>query len=97
MVTGLILSRPLPRVVAPSRTCQFQLDEDKGSRRDFALAAATACRVLPDRWFIPHFAVYAEFALSAWDATVDGARVFHRFGQLVGLLALTAPDVLRHM
>ena len=39
------------RGVAPSRTCQFQLDEDKGSRRDFVLACpiAAACRVLPDR------------------------------------------------
>ena len=70
------------RGVAPSRTCHFQLDEDKDSRRDFllacpiALAAATACSVLPDRWFTPHFAVYAEFALSAWDATVDRARVY---------------------
>ena len=66
----------------PSRTCQFQLDEDKGSRGDFvlacpiAMAAAAACRVLPDRWFIPHFAVYAEFALSAWDATVERTRVY---------------------
>ena len=70
------------RRVAPSCTCQFQLDEDKGSRRDFvlacpiAMAAATACCVLPDRWFIPHFAVYAEFSLSAWDATVERARVY---------------------
>ena len=68
------------RGVPPSSTCQFQLDEDKGSRRDFllacpiALAAATASYVLPDRWFTPHFAVYAEFSLSAWDATVDRAR-----------------------
>ena len=68
------------RGVPPSSTCQFQLDEDKGSRRDFllacpiALAAATACSILPDRWLTPHFAVYAEFALSGWDATVDGAR-----------------------
>ena len=43
------------RGVPPSSTCEFQLDEDKGSRRDFllacpiALAAATACSVLPDR------------------------------------------------
>ena len=57
------------RGVASSRTCQFQLDEDKGSRRDFvlscpiAMAATAACRVLLDRWFIPHFAVYAEFSL----------------------------------
>ena len=40
-----------------------------------ALAAATACSVLPDRWFTPHFAVYAEFALSSWDATVERARI----------------------
>ena len=69
------------RRVLPSYTCQFQLDEDKGSRRNFvlacpiALAAATACSVLPDRWFTPHFAAYAEFALSAWDATVERARI----------------------
>ena len=68
------------RGVLPSSTCQFQLDEDKGSRRDFllacpiALAAASACYVSPDRWFTPHFAVCAEFSLSAWDATVDRAR-----------------------
>ena len=54
----------------------------RGSRRDFllacpiALAAASACYVLPDRWFTPHFAVYAEFSLSAWDATVDRASAF---------------------
>ena len=64
------------RGVAPARTCQFQLDEDKGSRRDFtlacpiAMAATTACCVLPDRWFTPQFAVLTEFSLSAWDATV---------------------------
>ena len=68
------------RGVPPSSTCQFQLDEDKGSRRDFllacpiALAAATACYVSPDRWFTPHFSVSAEFSLSAWDATVERAR-----------------------
>ena len=70
------------RGVPPSSTCQVQRDEDKGSRRDFllacpiALAAASACYVLPDRWFTPHFAVYAEFSLSAWDATVDRARTY---------------------
>ena len=69
------------RGVLPSSTCQFQLDEDKGSRRDFilacpiALAAASMCSVLPDRWFTPHFAVCAEFALSSWDATVERARI----------------------
>ena len=40
--------------VAPALACQFQLCEDKGSRRDFtlacptAVAATTACCVLPD-------------------------------------------------
>ena len=57
------------------------LTKIKGSRRDFllacpiALAAATACSVLPNRWFAPHFAVYAEFALSSWDAIVERARI----------------------
>ena len=58
---------PFGRGVHPSSTCQFHLDEDKGSRRDFllacpvALAAASACYVSPDRWFTPHFSVCAEF------------------------------------
>ena len=49
------------RGVPSSSTCQFQLDEDKGSRRDFllactiALAAASMCSVLPDRWFYSSF------------------------------------------
>ena len=69
------------RGVPPSSTCQFQLDEDKGSRRDFilacpiALAAASMCSVLSDRWFTPHFAVCAEFTLSSWDAIVERARI----------------------
>ena len=73
------------RGVPPSSTCQFQLDEDKGSRRDFlmvcpvALAAASACYVSPDRWFTPHFSVCAEFSLSSWDAVVERARVGFRF------------------
>ena len=72
----------LGRGVPPSSTCQFQLDEDKGSRRDFllacpiALAAATAFSVLPDSWFAPHFAVSAEFAPSVWDAIVERARTY---------------------
>ena len=30
---------------------------------------------MPDRWFTPHFAVCAEFALSSWDATVERDRI----------------------
>ena len=92
------------RGVAPSRTCQFQLDEDKGSRRDFvlacpiAMAATTPCRVLPDRWFIPHFAVYAEFSLSLHGMPLSiGLGFIHPCGQLVGLIVQIAPNVLRHM
>ena len=82
------------RGVLPSSTCQFQLDEDKGSRRDFllacpiALAAATACSVLPDRWFTLHFAVYAEFALSAWVLLSKGLGLILTFGLLVGFNVL---------
>ena len=36
------------------------------------------------------FAVYAEFSLSAWDATVERARIHSPFGLLVGLIALIA-------
>ena len=83
------------RGVPPSSTCQFHLDEDKGSRRDFllacpvALAAASACYVSPDRWFTPHFSVSAEFSLSSWEATVDSGLVrILRFGLLVGFRLL---------
>ena len=68
--------------VAPARTCQFHLDEDKGSRREFtlacpiAMAATTACCVLPDRWFTPHDAILTGFSLSAWDAAVHMDRVY---------------------
>ena len=68
--------------VPPSSTCQFQLDEDKGSRRDFsslaclvALAAASMhvmCHLIAGSFLT--FLSRAEFSLSAWDATVDRAR-----------------------
>ena len=60
----------------------FQLDEDKGSRKNLtlacpiAMAATTACCVLPDRLFTPHFAILTEFSLSAWDATVHMAKIY---------------------
>ena len=94
----------MPSVVEypPSSTCQFQLDEDKGSRRDFllacpiALAAATASYVLPDRWFTPHFAVYAEFSLSLLGMPpLIGLGLTLPFGLLVGFNALIALGPLR--
>ena len=56
-------------------TCRFRGDEGTGSRRDFfvgcpdALAAADACFVT-DRWFTPHFSVFARFCIDAWMADV---------------------------
>ena len=82
MVAELTLSRPLPPVEGlpfpvPASSNWMKIRAHEGIlfwRVKVAVAATTACRVLPDRWFIPHFAVYAEF--SAWDATVDRARVY---------------------
>ena len=89
MANGLILSSLLPLVV------EYSLPLLVSSS---SLAAVTACSVLPDRWFTPHFAVYAEFALSAWDATVDRARTHSPFGLLVSfnvLIALGRLSLLR--
>ena len=69
------------KAVTPSLTCRFQLDEGKGTRRDFALAcptvlaATTACSVLPALWFPPRFTVCTDLSLTAWDATVEVAGV----------------------
>ena len=50
-------------------TCQFRLDEGKGAVAcPIALAAATVCQVLPDRWFSPHFAVCTDFSSPLWPA-----------------------------
>ena len=60
----------------------FRLVEGKGTRRDFALAcpialaAATACQVLLNRWFSSHFAVRPDFSNAAWDATIEKAKVY---------------------
>ena len=70
------------RRVSPSYTCQFQLDEDKGSRRDFvlacpiAMAAATACSVFTRSLVHSSFCCSCGvYSLSAWDATVERAKV----------------------
>ena len=60
----------------PDATCKFRFDECAGSGRDFivgcsdALAASTACRVT-DRWFTPHFSVFASFCIDNWTAEVS--------------------------
>ena len=74
-----LLPPSLPPAPLPS---QFQLDEGTGTRRDFQLACPTAmlatvaCGVLPERWFPPHFGVRTDFPVTAWDVTVEMARVY---------------------
>ena len=56
--------------------CKFRLEDCAGSRRDFilgcshALAASTVCRVT-DRWFPPHFSVFACFGVDGWSVEVS--------------------------
>ena len=89
------------RGVPPSSTCQFQLDEDKGSRRDFllacpiALAAASACYVSPDRWFTPYFlSVLSSPSLLGMLLLIGLERILH-FGLLVGFNVLIDLGLLR--
>ena len=89
------------RGVPPSSTCQFHLDEDKGSRRDFllacpiALAAASACYVSPDRWFTPHFlSVQSSLSLLGMLLLI-GLRFILPFGLLVGFNFLIVLGLLR--
>ena len=71
----------LGRGVTPPPTCKFQLDEGKGTRRDFALAcpialaAITSCSVRPGRWFPLHFGILTEVPISACGASVTLAKV----------------------
>ena len=61
--------------LVPDATCRFSRESGTGSRRDFfvacpgALAASQACYVT-DRWFTPHFSVFARFRIGAWMADV---------------------------
>ena len=60
---------------APVPTCRFSLEGGAGTRRDFlvgcpnAMAASDACFVT-DRWFTPHFSVFARVRINAWLADV---------------------------
>ena len=105
MVSESMWKKPLPSAegVAPALTCQFQLDEDKGSRRDFTLAcpiamvATPAWCVLPDRWFPPHFAIRMESLSLSPHATplLTWPESSRPSGQPVGLNVQIAPDVPR--
>ena len=71
----LALAYSLGAGLTPDITCTFTRDDGTGSRRDFfvgcpgALAASQACDVT-DRWFTPHFSVFARFRIGAWMADV---------------------------
>ena len=71
----LALAYSLGAGLTPDATCRFSREDDTGSRRDFfvgcpgALAASEACYVT-DRWFTPHFSVFARFRIGAWMADV---------------------------
>ena len=71
--------------VAPLPTCCRSFGSCGGSRRDFVLGcplAASAfewCKVLRDRWVLPHYAVRASFSMGRWSAR---ARLPVRFSVL---------------
>ena len=55
-----------------------------------ALAFTTACQVT-ERWFSPHFSVFAEFGIRQWTAEVSSLSLFGRLAGsmlLIGLLPL---------
>ena len=68
------------RGVPPSSTCQFQLDEDKGSRRDFILLVpllwqlllcVLSCRTAGLLLIL----LFVRSLRSSWDASVERARI----------------------
>ena len=67
---------------APDTTCRFSLEDGAGSRRGFlvgcpnASAASDACFVT-DRWFTPHFSVFARFRIDVRMADVACPEVCH--------------------
>ena len=67
-----------------------------GSRRDFivgcpnALAPSQACYVT-DRWFTPHFSVFASFRIGSWMADVACPVVCQPIWSLVGWILLIGP------
>ena len=71
----LALAYSLGAGVAPDVTCRFSREDGTGTRKDFfvgcpgALAASQACYVT-DRWFTPHYSVFARFRVDAWMADV---------------------------
>ena len=85
------------RGVAPALPCQFHLDEDKGSRRDFTLACPIAMLRLARSLASPRiFANRTEFSLSLHGTPLFTWPVSTRpSGQPVGLNVQIAPDVLR--
>ena len=74
--TDLALACSLAAGWKPDATCKFRREDCVGSRRDFivgcsnAFAASIACWVT-DRWFTPHFSVFASFCINNWTAEIS--------------------------
>ena len=76
----------------PGVICKHLFASTGGTRRDFflgctlAIAAIGWCRVLTDRWVLPHHAVRASFCIETWTAMVCVPVRATLFGLLAGLL-----------
>ena len=72
----LALAYSLGKGKKPAATCKVKLDECSGMGREFilgcpnAVAASTAC-IVTDRWFLPHFSLFATFGIDGWSAEVS--------------------------
>ena len=64
----------------PDATCKFKREDSLGSRGEFivscpdALAASHAC-IVTDRWFTPHFSMFASFNIDGWLADIACPQV----------------------
>ena len=79
----------------PTPTCKRCWTAAGGHRRDFvigcplaAAAAILSCKVQPDRWIAPHFAIRALFDCSRWSCRVTQPVRRTPFGVLLGCLLL---------
>ena len=65
-------SRAVASGAIPVATCMHSFHSTGGTRRDFiigcplAASALSWCRVLGERWVLPHHALRASFGLGAW-------------------------------
>ena len=74
----------------PAATCMHAFHSTGGTRRDFiigcplAASALSWCRVLGERWVLPHHALMASFGLGARTSRLVKSRGTLLFGLLLG-------------